>query len=310
MTTGHELTSTRIVLSLVDGVFMNMTRLSIMRFMGFLRPLRVWAPVSLLVLLCACGGSTGFQPKVTAVKAQVLQYGRTATIYIGGADLRLSVVADAGSVCTNPAYASFSTTELLVLNCTVTATGDMPLTLKSASGEVLYQTTLHVPKPQVAVTTSKGVITLELDPTAAPVTVNNFLKYVQSGYYKNTLFHRVIAGFVVQGGGYTSGMVKKEGQNAPIALETNKGLSNLRGTVAMARTGEPNSATSEFFINLVDNTRLDYQSEASPGYAVFGSVVKGLDVVDAIAAEVTGVVNGYSDVPVADVTITQVLQIK
>lgn len=278
-----------------------------------LHMLRFWqaaATLFLALLVSACGGTAGFQPKVTAVKPQVLQYGRTATIYIGGGDLRLSVVADAGSVCTSPSYASYSTTELLVLNCTVTATGDMPLTIKSASGELLYQTTLQVPMPQVAVTTSKGVITLELDPTAAPTTVKNFLKYVQAGYYKDTLFHRVIAGFVVQGGGYTSGMVKKEGQDAPIALESNKGLSNLRGTVAMARTGVPDSATSEFFINLVDNTRLDYQSDASPGYAVFGKVVKGLEVVDAIAAEATGVVNGYSDVPMADVTITQALQIK
>ena len=132
--------------------------------------------------------------------------------------------------------------------------------------------------------------------------------YVNAGYYKDTLFHRVIAGFVIQGGGYTTGMVKKAGQGAPIALESNKGLSNTRSTLAMARTSDPNSATSEFFINLVDNPSLDYLSVASPGYAVFGTVVKGMDVVDAIAALPTGTVNGIADIPTTEVTISSALQ--
>ena len=106
-------------------------------------------------------------------------------------------------------------------------------------------------------------------------------------------------------------MVKKTGQSPAIVLETNKGLSNLRGTVAMARTSIPNSATSEFFINLVNNSAaLDYRNAANPGYAVFGAVVQGMEVVDAIAAQATGVVSSFTDVPVADVTISQILQIK
>jgi peptidyl-prolyl cis-trans isomerase A (cyclophilin A) len=133
---------------------------------------------------------------------------------------------------------------------------------------------------------------------------------VHNGYYTNTLFHRVIAGFVIQGGGYTAGRVKKPGQTAPIAIESNNGLSNLRGTIAMARTSDPNSATSEFFINVVNNTVLDYQNAASPGYAVFGTVLQGLDVMDAIAAQPTGLVNGFADVPLTDVTITSATQIK
>jgi cyclophilin family peptidyl-prolyl cis-trans isomerase len=262
-----------------------------------------------LALLAGCGG-TGFPPQVTAVKAQVLQYGRTATIYVGGVDLRSNMVADLGGGCTSPAFASSSTTETLVLNCTVTAIGDLPLTLKSATGELVYSTTLNVPTPRVQLTTASGNITLELDPTRAPVTVKNFLSYVHSGYYKDTLFHRVIAGFMVQGGGYTSGMVKKTGQLAPIALESNKGLSNLRGTLAMARTDAKDSATSEFFINVVDNTYLDYQSEAKPGYAVFGKVVQGMEVVDTIATQATGTSHGYADVPLTDVTITLAQQIQ
>lgn len=265
----------------------------------------------LTALLTGCGG-TGFPPKVTAVKAQTLQYGRTATIYLGGMDLRNTLVADLGTGCTSPIFSASSTPELLVLNCMVTATGDLPLTLKTASGELMYSTTLTVPQPQVMLLTAGGNITLELNPSAAPITVKNFLSYVNSGYYKDTLFHRVMAGFVVQGGGYTTGMVKKAGQTAAITLESNNGLSNLRGTVAMARQGDPNynSATSEFYVNLVDNTFLDYKDASSPGYAVFGKVVQGLSVVDTIATQPVGTNNGSANVPLTDVTITQALQIQ
>lgn len=265
-----------------------------------------------LALLNACGGggATGFPPAVTGFKVQSALYSRTAIIYIGGNDLRSNMTVDTGGACTNPAFASSSSTSLLVLNCTVVKVGDMALTLKDGSGNVVYQTTVTVPKPQVTIATSSGNVTLELDPVAAPITVNNFLSYLHSGYYANTLFHRVIAGFMVQGGGYTAGLVKKTGQSAAITLESNKGLSNLRGTIAMARTNVPDSATSEFFINVVDNTFLDYTSAASPGYAVFGAVLQGMDVVDAIAAQATGTVNGFADVPLTDVMITYVSQIK
>jgi len=266
------------------------------------------AALALAALLTACGGSTGFTPVITAVKPQSVSYGRMATIYLGGKDLRSSLVVDSNGGCINPSFASSSTTDLLVLNCGVKVVGDMPVTIKTTSGEVVYSTTITVPKPQVTLITSKGAITLELDPTIAPITTNNFLSYVASGFYKDTLFHRVIAGFVVQGGGYVSGMLKRTSSAPAIELETNKGLSNLRGTLAMARTNVPNSATSEFFINLVDNLSLDYKNAANPGYAVFGSVVQGLDVVDAIATEPTGVVKGFADVPLADVNITLAVQ--
>lgn len=263
------------------------------------------------LLLSACGGgSTGFPPVVTGFNAQTVQYSRTATLYIGGNDLRSNMTVDTGGACSSPSFASSSSTSLLVLNCTVAKVGDMALTLKDGSGNVVYQTTVNVPKPQVTLATSSGDITLELDPTAAPITVNNFLSYVRSGYYSSTLFHRVISGFMIQGGGYTTGLVKKAGQIAPITLESNNGLSNQRGTVAMARTNDPNSATSEFFINVVNNTFLDYTSAASPGYAVFGTVLQGMDVADAIVAQATGVVNGFADVPLTDVTIKSATQIK
>jgi peptidyl-prolyl cis-trans isomerase A (cyclophilin A) len=276
--------------------------------MSFIKTVVGMALLALLSLLSACGGSTGFPPVITGVKVQSLKYGYTATIYLGGKDLRSSITVDSNGACTNPSFASNSTTDTLVLNCGVKVVGDMPLTIKAEDGSVIYTTTLTVPKPQVTMFTSKGTIVLELDPTTAPISSNNYLSYVSKGYYTSTLFHRVIPGFMIQGGGYTTGMVKKAGQSAAIELESNKGLSNLRGTLAMARTNVFNSATSEFFINVVDNTFLDYKNAGNPGYAVFGKVVQGMDVVDSIVAQPTGVSNGFADVPLTDVVINLAFQ--
>jgi len=261
------------------------------------------------LLLSACGGGTGFPPTITGVKPQSLQYGKSATIYLGGKDLRSNMVVETNGACINPSFASNSTTDLLVLNCTLKVTGDITLTIKTDAGVVVNTATLTVPLPQVGIVTSAGSIVLELDPNAAPITVNNFLNYVNSGFYRNTLFHRVISGFMIQGGGYTTGLVKKDGLKDPIVLESNNGLTNLRGTVAMARTNVANSATSEFFINHVDNSFLNY-SKSNLGYAVFGKVIQGMDVVDAIASKATNVSNGFADVPLEDITITAALQIK
>ncbi len=134
----------------------------------------------------------------------------------------------------------------------------------------------------VCMLTSSGEIVVELYDTYSPQTVANFYKYVSAGFYSNTLIHRVDRDFVIQGGGYTSGMVSKPALYAPIKLESNNGLSNLRGTIAMARRSDPDSATSQFFFNVNDNTSLDYQSPANPGYAVFGRIISGLPTVDAI----------------------------
>ncbi len=134
----------------------------------------------------------------------------------------------------------------------------------------------------VCMLTSSGEIVVELYDTYSPQTVANFYKYVSAGFYSNTLIHRVDRDFVIQGGGYTSGMVTKTPLFAPIKLESNNGLSNLRGTIAMARRGDADSATSQFFFNVQDNTSLDYQSAANPGYAVFGRIISGLNTLDAI----------------------------
>lgn len=147
----------------------------------------------------------------------------------------------------------------------------------------------------VVFSTNYGDFTLELYPDKAPITVENFLSYVDSGFYDGTIFHRVIPGFVIQGGGFTEDMQQKRTQ-APIKNEADNGLKNLRGTLSMARTSDINSATSQFFVNLKDNAFLDHGSRDF-GYAVFAKVVDGMDVVDKIAAVPTGNRGGHQDVP-------------
>lgn len=154
--------------------------------------------------------------------------------------------------------------------------------------------------------TNHGVITLELDAEKAPRTVENFLEYAKAGHYDGTIFHRVISNFMIQGGGYTAGM-KEKTTNAPIPNESANGLENKRGTVAMARTSAPHSATAQFFINVTDNSFLDKaRCQDGWGYCVFGSVVEGLEVMDAIKGVKTGRSGFHQDVPVEDVIIERV----
>lgn len=153
----------------------------------------------------------------------------------------------------------------------------------------------------VSMTTSKGVIYLELNAAKAPISTENFVSYTKEGFYNGTIFHRVIKTFMIQGGGFTADM-KQKATKAPISNEWQNGLPNSRGAISMARTNEPNSATSQFFINTVDNKMLD-QPRGGAAYAVFGKVIKGMDVVDAIAAVPTGPSSGMGDVPKTVVTI-------
>lgn len=154
----------------------------------------------------------------------------------------------------------------------------------------------------VMIETNKGNIEIELNFEDAPITTDNFLTYVESGFYENVIFHRVIKNFMIQGGGFTPGGKQKSVLN-PITLESKNGLKNLRGTIAMARTKAPDSATSQFFINTKDNDFLNYNNINNPGYAVFGKVVKGMDVVDAIENVKTSSKGYYDDWPTEDVII-------
>jgi peptidyl-prolyl cis-trans isomerase B (cyclophilin B) len=158
----------------------------------------------------------------------------------------------------------------------------------------------------VVMETSLGTIRLELDPDKAPLTVQNFLAYVDEGFYNGTIFHRVIPNFMIQGGGMEPGMKQKK-TKATIKNESTNGLANQRGTVAMARTSEPHSASSQFFINVTDNGFLDRaQARDGVGYCVFGKVIAGMDVVDKIKAVKTTNKGGHGDVPVTDVLIQSV----
>ncbi len=160
-------------------------------------------------------------------------------------------------------------------------------------------------KPVVLMKTALGNIKIELMQRESPITVENFLSYVKAGYYSGTIIHRVIPGFMVQGGGFTSDMkVKKTGQ--PIKNEAANGLKNDRGTIAMARTSAPDSATSQFFINLVNNDNLNRPMPDGHGYAVFGKVIEGMDVVDKIASVSTGVTMGFPNVPKTPVVIKSI----
>jgi peptidyl-prolyl cis-trans isomerase A (cyclophilin A) len=157
--------------------------------------------------------------------------------------------------------------------------------------------------PQVSLKTTMGEIVVELDAQNAPKSTANFLQYVKSGYYKDTVFHRVIDGFMIQAGGYTEKLVDKPGVRKPIPSESKNGLSNKPYTLAMARTDNPNSATSQFFINVNDNAGLDYPGQDGYGYTVFGHVVKGQETVDKIKGVVVDDMRGMQNVPVTPIVI-------
>lgn len=252
---------------------------------------------------------------VIEIGSTTLRYGRTAIFTIAG-----SAVEQTGSTVSVGAQCSNAQVMQTVLgklarnvSCTLTGTGTFTILVKDASGALLTSRNFTIPEPRVQIQTSEGMLLVQLNPTAAPITVANFMNYVNTGFYTNTVFHRVISGFMAQGGGYTSaitststatGLTAKT-PNTPIKLESNNGLSNLRGTIAMARTSVADSATSQFFINLVDNAFLNYASTTSPGYAVFGTVVEGMAVIDKIATIPT-----KADVPTTNVVILSATQVQ
>jgi len=183
------------------------------------------------------------------------------------------------------------------------------LSLTACAGEA--QSTTKKNHPQVLIETNYGSIIVELYPEKAPETVKNFLQYVNEGFYNGTIFHRVIPNFMIQGGGYTEDMQKKI-THAPIHNEADNGLRNRIGTIAMARTSDPHSATAQFFINVANNTFLDFREKTSRayGYAVFGRVIKGMKVVNKIRQVKTGFKDGMKDVPINPVMIIKARQIK
>ena len=172
---------------------------------------------------------------------------------------------------------------------------------------IAKENTMSVETTKVKMTTSLGEIIIEVDNKNAPVSATNFLNYVKEGFYNGTIFHRVIPGFMIQGGGFDEKFEEKK-SNAPIDNEADNGLKNDRGTLAMARTGDPHSASSQFFINGKDNGFLNYSAKTAQGwgYAVFAKVIEGMDIVDAMEKVATGSKNGHQDVPKENIIITNV----
>ena len=260
------------------------------------------APAALLVAtLTACGGGAAdgsggiyIPPTISSISVSSVKYAQTVTLTIKGSNLDQAITVSTKG-CTDVKLSStepfVSTPTTAYYQCTASAVGTFSVDLLAeTSSTPIGSTSLKVPVPQVTMTVDNGAgvsgtMVMTLAPDKTPVTVNNFLAYVNADFYKNTIFHRTAADFVIQGGGYEPLTVGQppvlKPTRPPIALEVGKGLSNLKFTVAMARSSQLASATSQFFVNLVDNVPLDTNNG---GYAVFGSVTVGTDVVNAIAA--------------------------
>ena len=256
--------------------------------------------LALSLLLASCGGI-----EQTTLGSGPLKYGQLAQFDVNGPNLDKGITLVAPK-CSGIVAIAGGTASQQSYNCTPSATGTITVAVVGGN-VVLRQAEFNIPVPQVTLKTSMGDIALDLDPTAAPLSVNNFLQYVNTGFYTNLLFHRVLTNSIIQSGGFDATLTQPA-TKAPIALESSNGLTNLRGTLAMARTSVSDSGTSQFYINVVDNPAFDYVSAAQPGYAVFGKVATGLPVVDAIGAVPTGVRNGMNDVPLTDVVILSATQ--
>lgn len=254
-------------------------------------------------------------------------YGQTLMLTVSGSNLDQGLAVTSSAACPGAVLVNqaplLSTATTAYYQCTVAGVGAGAFFLKSASdGSTLATAPFTVPWPQVTMTMSNGAaingtLVITLVPDRAPITVNNFLAYVKAGFYDNTVIHRVVTDFVIQGGGY-AGPVDASTQpaatkpvNAPIRLEANVGLSNTQWTIAMARTNAPNSATSQFFINLVDNSAILDASPTQAGYAVFGIVTAGTDTVTSTAGApcTSTAVSGAGDcTPIPNVVVTSAVQ--
>ena len=263
------------------------------------RPAGFGMLLALAALLASCGGGGGGGGSaVTTLSASGMAYTRSMTVTVNGsglADPDLFMTVE-GAPCINVTRAANPTDFQTSFSCTVQGVGAISPRIRKANGDELARLSTTVPLPQVSMAVRQGarsgIMVVEIDPDVAPVTALNFMTYVNAGYYRDTLFHRVLSGQIAQGGGYTTGPVIKVPTAGPIVLESNNGQKNLRGTLAMARTDVPDSAQAQFYFNIIDNPEFDRVSDARPGYAVFGKIITGLEVLDEIetprAAQVAG----------------------
>jgi cyclophilin family peptidyl-prolyl cis-trans isomerase len=286
------------------------------------------AGLALVMSGCGGGGGGGDAPTptpkatVSSVTAGTPKYGQPLVFTVNGTLLDSTVTATT-SACTglqrSTTAPNVSTATQAFYTCTATTTGDSTLVVTDpAQAGALFTLNYTVPQPQVTMTVSNGAgvsgnLVFTLDPNKVKLTVDNFLQYVNDGFYPGTVFHRIVSGFVVQGGGYLplapGATPVLKATRAPIALEVGRGLSNTTHTLAMARSAAANSATSQFFVNLADNSGGLDPSAASAGYAVFGVLSSGLDVLGAITAAPCAPVSGVSEcAPNPNVSITAAAQ--
>lgn len=263
------------------------------------------------LVLAGCGGSSSAPDlAVSDIAVNQLKYGQPSQFTLTGnfPDNEINVST---KNCKGLALVTGGTTTSKSVTCTISAagTGVVILEAKLADGTVLKSVSFDVPNPQVSLVTNLGSMVVELNPTATPLTTDNFLQYVNSKFYDNTIIHRIVTTgiFVAQGGWLSPTPAVQPGQKAAVALEVNKGLSNLKGTIAMARSAELNSATSQFYFNLADNVALD---TAGGGYAVFGKVVSGAEVLDAMVSVKTTTAFGLADFPASNVIVLSATQTK
>lgn len=274
------------------------------------------AALTLLLTACGGGGDDG-EPTVTTISASGLAYTRTMTVTANGAGLTdpgLQMTVE-GASCVDIARSGTPTDFQVQFTCTVTGVGEISPRIRKADGRELGRVTTRVPLPQVSFAvrqgTRTGTLLLEIDPATAPLTAANFMRYVNAGFYRDTLFHRVVAGQLAQGGGYLTGPELKPPTHDPIPLETATALKNLRGTIAMARTSVPDSAQSQFYLNVIDNPDFDRVDDAQPGYAVFGRVVEGFETLDELGKVTTTFFSAaLPSLPVEEVVLTSALQVR
>lgn len=269
----------------------------------------VFATLASLGLLSACGGKSDPAPTVPATVSSVsidqVAYRKIATIKVQGQNLDKGITVSSTG-CAAVSESAGGTAAQRTFTCKIITVGSVTTSVVNANNVLAYQATMTSvlnAQPQVTLGTSMGNIVIELNPGKAPVSVDNFLNYVESGFYVSKIFHRVEKDLVVQGGGYTKDL-QLASASAPIVLESKNGLSNVRGTIGMARTSDLNSATSQFYFNVKDNSAAFDYSATNPGYAVFGKIITGIEIMDAIRAVPVSTQGSLSNVPVTPVLIT------
>ena len=281
--------------------------------------LKVGLTLCLVAFLSACGGG-GSQCSVCVTDVQVdrLSYSQTSNFKIIGTALSAgTALALSADKCSSITVLNTSTDTEVNFSCTVNATGALTFLAKDTSGTTLLTKTMTVPEPQVTMVTTLGTLVIELNPTLAPLSVNNYLQYVHDGFYTNTLIHRVAdlygggsGKIIAQGGQFTAAPAEQTGVRAAIANEGNNGLSNVRGTIAMARTSVMNSATSQFYFNVTDNAA--ELGQTGNEYAVFGKLIQGLTVLDAIGSSTKfpRIIDGWNlfEAPLVDIVLQSVTQ--